>query len=695
MGNMPEASWRKSTPNDSKVFRENEYRNALNRHYGRLLKLSKKTVGQPSEREVVMLGKIKKLEAQLQEEKELKSAEWDPIRAKMHSKSVARRDRDIQVNIYGLETAIQSISTMDAAFDSVLRTAVEELDEVEEEFRTQTLPGAPSFREKRVRGQARHQGGGRSRHSASTGGIGMVSKQVRRRNSPSGRLPKIKFVQGQQDRQYAQAQRMTTGSQVQSASLVTQLPATEAWGLPVYFSDKEHKGSVNRKGRIKMQQTREGSNLARMMEEEEEQRAVARLIEAEEREADFEKFVILADRFGALDGELFCMSRRPGRLYENLAYASAVLIQIWWKIMWPHRKVVKEAAARLLQRVWRGKQARAMFKYMRLNEDKVRLCASRLFQRLQRHVMDKWREWAHQQVRVKRLMKRVMQGMEKHVMQLWREGALEAIEERNTKLRAAMHRYLNRKKFQVLHGWLGYTQQMLRLKAMMSRRMAAVEHQFFLEWAEYVHDVVWERKRLHGATTIERVGRGMLGRIKWKSRFRIYSTAVLSMQRIVRGHLGRRKFDVVLRLEQRKIRTLARQSRRELLRKELKENQEKEAKRLAKEVKRMEAAAGEAETAVIKEIKGGTFSFGSNPAKKELKQKIMDVTSRYKYEKGKKPSSRKIREMAMAELVGEKREAAKVAARSAFRKKHPVVFESADADMWDELEAEIRDHVDS
>ena len=69
MGNMPEASWRKSTPNDSKVFRENEYRNALNRHYGRLLKLSKKTVGQPSEREVVMLGKIKKLEAQLQETK--------------------------------------------------------------------------------------------------------------------------------------------------------------------------------------------------------------------------------------------------------------------------------------------------------------------------------------------------------------------------------------------------------------------------------------------------------------------------------------------------------------------------------------------------------------------------------------------------------------------------------------------------
>lgn len=187
----------------------------------------------------------------------------------------------------------------------------------------------------------------------------------------------------------------------------------------------------------------------------------------------------------------------------------------------------------------------------------------------------------------------------------------------------------------------------------------------------------------------------MLGRIKWKNRFRIYSKAVLSMQRIVRGHLGRRKFDVVLRLEQRKIRTLARQSRRELLRKELKENQEKEAKRLAKEVKRMNIAADEAETSLVADIKGGMFSFGSNPARKELKEKIIDIKSRYKYEGGKKPSSRKIKEMALEELVKEKRESAKISARAAFREKNPVIFESADADMWDELEAEIREYKEN
>ena len=121
-----------------------------------------------------------------------------------------------------------------------------------------------------------------------------------------------------------------------------------------------------------------------MNREEEEQRTVRMLIEAEEREQDYEKFSIFAGRFGPLEGELFCMTRRPGRLYEHLAYASATLMQIWWKIMWPHRKIVKENAARLLQRRWRGRQAREMFKYMRLNEDKVKLCIRRLFHKLQK-----------------------------------------------------------------------------------------------------------------------------------------------------------------------------------------------------------------------------------------------------------------------------------------------------------------------
>ena len=105
----------------------------------------------------------------------------------------------------------------------------------------------------------------------------------------------------------------------------------------------------------------------------------------------------------------------------------------------------------------------------------------------------------------------------------------------------------------------------------------------------------------------------------------------------------------------------------------------------------MDTAADEAEENLMKEIKGGMFSFGSNPARNELKQKIMDIKSRHKYESGKKLSLRQIRETAMAELISEKREAAKISARSLFREKHPVVFESADADMWEELEAEIRD----
>ena len=133
-----------------------------------------------------------------------------------------------------------------------------------------------------------------------------------------------------------------------------------------------------------------------MSAEEEEQKAIERLIVAESRERDYEIFIVLADRFGALPPELFCTSRQPGRLYENLIYASATLLQLWWKIIWPHRKVIKEVAARLLQKIWRGRQSRLVYRAMLYNEEKVKLCLRRLFFKLQIRVLVNWQSYARQ-----------------------------------------------------------------------------------------------------------------------------------------------------------------------------------------------------------------------------------------------------------------------------------------------------------
>jgi len=686
------------------VFKEDEFRDALNRHYGKLLKLSQKTVGCPSDRETVMLGKIRKLERQLDEERELKSEEWDPIRSRMTNKKMANRDRDIQVNIYGLETSIQSIATMDSAFDATLRSVTGELDDLDQEFRTQTMPGAPSFRESRSVRRSRRkreieEAARNERYSTAatlkgTAGLpGTKSTRTQKkpsiRNSKNNSLPQIKFAETHKERKRAHAHRMTTGSQVISSGMTTQLPAAEVWGFPIYFgSDADRKNAMKKKSK-KQHENPQNVELARMNEEEQEQVALGRLVDAEERELDFEKFVILADRFGALGGEMFCTSRRPGRLYEHLVYASAVLLQIWWKICWPHRKKVKDAAARLVQRVWRGHHGRQTYKWKRLNEDKVQLCVRRIFQRLQIAVVQQWHGIASQQTRIKRLMKRIMQGMEKHVLEMWRDGAVALREEREEKLKSAMHRFINRAKFQVLYAWRDYAQKMNRVKSMLAHQFAALEHKVFVEWAEYVHDVVLDRVRLASAVTIQRVARGMLGRCRAKHRFEVYTMSCFHIQRIVRGHLGRRRHKMLRREKDRDVRRQARQLRREKLRGEVERKQKEEAERLVKEDRVASKAAEKVDSAFMKALSTTSFSLKKNPssiAKGEVKARMKELG------KSSENAGSRLRQKAIEELRKEKRESAEQVARENFRRKHPCVYTDPGTEgerFWDELESEI------
>ena len=181
-----------------RVFNGNHYKAALNKHYGRLLKLSEATVGRPSQREIVMLEKIRKLENRLAEERELQTESWNPLREKITTKALSTRDRDIQIGIYSIEVSMQSISTIDSAFDKVLKSAADELIEVEEEFRTRTLPGAPKF----------------------------------------GKRVSINLNNNKHTRKKNHAQRIIGGSHIPSKhQAVTKIPATIASSFPVYFSD--------------------------------------------------------------------------------------------------------------------------------------------------------------------------------------------------------------------------------------------------------------------------------------------------------------------------------------------------------------------------------------------------------------------------------------------------------------------------
>eukprot|EP00949_MAST-11_sp_MAST-11-sp1_P000454 g454.t1 len=628
--------------NGREMFHQEEYRSALNKHYGNLLKLTRDTIGRPTERELIMLGKIRSLEDDLEKERALQSEEWDPVRARMEAVSNgAQRDRDLQVNIYGLETAMQSVATMDAAFSSMMESAAREVEDVEESFKRKVSIGAPNFN---------------------------LSRQRARKDAERRRKLKINFPGSVKQKREDQAKRLTGGSQVGHPH-VAQNAATEMWGFPVYFGPGDF-GPAAKKKRERARRAEElrvKSENLRMKEEEEEQRSIARLIEAEERERDYEKFVILADRFGALDGELFCSTTRPGRLYEHLAYASGTLLQIWWKIMWPHRKKVKVEAALFLQRLYRGRLGRRRYKIQRRYEDNVKMCLKRMANRALHATWDSWRHFTNRAVGVRRLMRKVVHGNMLHTFEMWADGAAEQREEREEKLRIAARRLVHRQLVSCLAKWVEEVQKILSVKRFMKRMIMGFEARIFLDWSEHVREQVRMRKEIAAASLIQRCYRGSMGRKRYRIIFLRKDGATREIQRIVRGHLGRRKFDIARMEAQRRIRKEIRAAKRASRRAVLEKNQEEELERLQREEQELAKVAEIATLDFAKSVKKRT------PLKKRLKARTKELQREHRAEKQGKLKSKDARKKAMDELRNEVIGASVESARAAFREQHPVI----------------------
>jgi len=646
------------TSGGRRVFKEAAYTDALTSHYGKLLHMSRHLVGAPSERETVMLEKIRKLEAELEDERQLASSDWDPIRARVEgSRSASQRDRDIQINIYGLETSMQSVATMDSAFAAMMKAAVSEVEDVERTFRNRVSIGAPNFGKNRRRaGQKKSSSNKKSKlrqHGSSS-------------SSSTGDLHRSK-----QDLAQLQMNRLTGGTQLPHVHL-KQTPAVknQTWGFPIFYTPGDYgpEGEQKRERAVRAETLRTHSEQLRMQEEEEEQRAISRLIESEEREADYEKFVILADRFGPLDGELFCMSRRPGRLYEHLSYASATLLQIWWKIMWPHRRVVKVAAAELLQRVYRGKMGRERYKILRHYEDNVGVMLRRIMNRATHLVWSKWYDYTQQQMRAKRLIRKIMNRLTSFTFDLWHTTSTEQINERKEKLRLAMARMINAKMYRVFRLWEEDVNAIKRVKAMMRRHMMGTKHKMFEDWKNVTFYEKQHRIENNAASFLQRVWRGHRGYVDFQRRYVVTAAACITIGRLVRGHLARRRVDAMRRTEQRRIRREARTLRREARRAEFEARWVREKQRLEDEAK----VLYDAEMDAVREFNKTTRR--TKVVRVELKKRTKLIRRRHTEETGDKMSHKAASQEALRQLESDAIEHNRLIAQRLFRAVHPVII---------------------
>ena len=661
------------------IFNEDTYKTALNAHYRQLLKLSQATVGQPSSREMVMLNKISSLEKKIADDQALQAHQWDPLRDRINLDTSTSRDADIQIGIYGIQVSMQSIATIDSAFDTALNSALQEVTQLETKLETHASHGAPKLGKSRIRR-------GLLEESHASDKIGTVARYTFSHAIACQKPTHSSTVQYSESKQTSHMKRLINGSHISSEASARKISTSMFSHVPVYFSDN-YRASV---GSSKFKTNK--VEVSKMTAEEEEHKAIERLISSETLEKDFEIFVLRADRYGALPAEMFCSTRNPGRLYENLIYASATLLQLWWKILWPHRKALKESAALLLQKIWRGRQCRIKFQKVLLNEEKVKAHMKKLIFRSQACAFFTWQLHVEQNKKIKYFMGQIMVGMKKNVFEKWSKACRFLCQERKHKLQRTIKNKLDKVKLRIFYAWNEYARKMIKMKEKLARHMSRIEHTCFFAWANSVRDTVVHKQQLKCAVTIQRVFRGFCGRNMWLSRHATFTNACTSIQKLRRGHLARRKAKLLLSYKRKRHRSVARNMRRSQLRLKQSLLLAKERERLNIENRVMDKAGRAAKSKFIKTIRSkfGVLLYGQrrqeilvdkNAVKKRvlcLRRESFAGKISIKIDHSDESS---LIELAIKQIISERIQFARKKAKKSFRQVHPKINVTKVADF--------------
>ena len=218
------------------IFQEHEYRDALQRHYGRLLQLSSRAAGKPNSKELALLDKIEALERDVEKQRaSLTAPEWDAIHNPVTSyaadnddRSAKERDKDVQVSIYGLETSLQSIQTMDACFGQVLDGASRELGDVETHF---LMHVQKSYMRPK-----------------SSGPPGSGSSLTSGRSGPPGRTQLPLASRAQRSLREREALGATGDAWAGTGKGPGQDAQAEFWGSPIHFTPQHKRGPAAAEG---------------------------------------------------------------------------------------------------------------------------------------------------------------------------------------------------------------------------------------------------------------------------------------------------------------------------------------------------------------------------------------------------------------------------------------------------------------
>jgi hypothetical protein len=264
-----------------------------------------------------------------------------------------------------------------------------------------------------------------------------------------------------------------------------------------------------------------------------------RYLNAQLRRRDYDRYFILATRYGVYSEEEYAKDAMPGERYYRSVQRAARMLQRLWSLYWPIKNMRMNRAARLFQTIFRGH--RAFITWHPIILLRIRVGKTAVF----KHMWKRWGEYVHL---IKEIKSSIIFYRETYVSKCfvaWRDYIRVLTTHNKDLLNRFVRRLKNIQAANMFIRWNTFTQNSLRTK-LFARRILQNPH--FHWWVEYTN----ARKHLKFlgkyAKRIQGLCRGFVSRRRYLRSYR----AVVTLQgftRIVNAKLEklRRREEVIKR----------------------------------------------------------------------------------------------------------------------------------------------------
>ena len=312
-----------------------------------------------------------------------------------------------------------------------------------------------------------------------------------------------------------------------------------AWGFPEYVRPGVYgvEGAEKVRGAAEYDIRIGKSEWARMAREEIEQREIDAKRLRIFKEEDYKRFAASALVCGPMTEMDFFCATRPGRMFSQRAYVSACRIQLWALIWVPRRYSNRLEASIHIQRACRGRLARHLLE----TKLKIKRNIRKMIMRLRDSAFRQWYQLWSGKKKAQRMMMRLLHQNVARCYDQWCNYIRLLQESRLKKLKDAYVKMLNAKLYRHFVTWYDYIPLAKKIRRLMWKVMASNQMYFFDLWANNVEDIMEDRKELKASIQIQQTFRGLLGKNRWKNKYKKYTTVAKLLQRMSRGMVGRVK----------------------------------------------------------------------------------------------------------------------------------------------------------